>query len=219
MPASGRHYRGISPALRPPRGRPAASAAANTSHASPGKLGTGSAGRWPATAVIPLHGDAGQRPALPRHQPSASATARKTCCICSGWNRLWTPCHASPGKLPSGSAGRWPATALIPPHRHTGQRPALPGHQPSASATARKTCCICSGWNRRWTPCHASPGKLPSDSAGRWPATAVIPPHGNAGQRPAPPRHQPSASATARKTCCIGSGQYQPRISRETGDR
>ncbi|MFL4618492.1 hypothetical protein ACJ6WH_07520 [Stenotrophomonas maltophilia] len=25
-----------------------------------------------------------------------------------------------------GSAGRWPATALIPPHRDTGQRPALP---------------------------------------------------------------------------------------------
>ncbi len=38
-----------------------------------------------------------------------------------------------------------PATALIPPHRDAGQRPALPGHQPSASATARKTCCICSG--------------------------------------------------------------------------
>ncbi len=28
-----------------------------------------------------------------------------------------------------GSAGRWPATALIPPHRDAGQRPALPGHQ------------------------------------------------------------------------------------------
>ena len=77
-----------------------------------------------------------------------------------------------PGKLPNGSAGRWPATALIPPHRDAGQRPALPGHQPSASATARKTCCICSGWNRRWTPCHASLGDDPGPvvpAAGRQP--------------------------------------------------
>ncbi|CCH14137.1 hypothetical protein SMD_3624 [Stenotrophomonas maltophilia D457] len=51
--------------------------------------------------------------------------------ICSGWNRQWTPCHASPGNLPNGSAGRWPATALIPPHRDAGQRPALPGISPA----------------------------------------------------------------------------------------
>ena len=138
----------------------------------PGKLPNGSAGRWPATALIPPHRDAGQRPALPGHQPSASATARKTCCICSGWNRRWTPCHASPGRRPwTGSAGRWPATALIPPHRDAGQRPTLPGHQPCASATARKTCCICSGWNRRWTPCHASLGNCRAvvPAAGRQP--------------------------------------------------
>ena len=265
MRASGRHYRGVSPALRPPRGRSAASAAAGTgSRASPGKppdgsagrwpataltrpqgcrpaagttarsaqrfghcaehqlhllrlkqvaaipLGkpwTGSAGRWPATALIPPHRDAGQRPALPRHQPSASATARKTNCICCGRNRRWTRCHASPGKPWTGSAGRWPATALIPPHGDAGQRPALPRYQPSASATARNTGCICSGRNRQWMPCRDSPGKPWTGSAGRWPATALIPPHSDAGQRPALPWHQPSASATARKTSCICRGR------------
>ena len=193
-------------------------------------------------------------PASGRHyRASAQRFGRcaKTSCICSGWNRRWTPCHASPGKLPNGSAGRWPATALIPPHRDAGQRPALPGispafrplredqlhlqrleqtvdalprfpwettgHQPSASAAARKTCCICSGWNRRWTPCHASPGKLPNGSVGRWPATALIPPHRDAGQRPALPGHQPSASATARKTCCICSGLCSTCTSTPSG--
>ncbi len=211
MPASGRHYREISPAPRPPRGTPAASAAAGTGSgclaAIPlGKPWTGSAGRWPATALIPPHSDAGQRPALPRDQPSASATARKTSCICSGWNRRWMHCRDSLGKTWTGSAGRWPATALIPPHRDAGQRPALPWHQPSASATARNTSCICSGWNRRWTRCHASPGKPWTGSAGRWPATALIPPHRDAGQRPALPWYQPSASATARNTGCICCG-------------
>ncbi|AIL07072.1 hypothetical protein DP16_4355 [Stenotrophomonas maltophilia] len=221
MPANGRHYLASACASAAARKTSCICSGWNRRwtpcHASPGKLPSGSAGRWPATALIPPHRDAGQRPALPGHQPSASATARKTCCICSGWSRRWTPCHASPGKLPNGSVGRWPATALIPPHRDAGQRPALPGHQPSASATARKTCCICSGWNRRWTPCHASPGKLPNGSAGRWPATALIPPHRDAGQRPALPGHQPSASATARKTCCICSGLCSTCTSTPSG--
>ena len=63
-----------------------------------------------------------------------------------------------PGKLWTGSAGRWPATALTRP-RDAGQRPALPWHQPSASATARNTCCICCGWNRQWMPCRDSLGE------------------------------------------------------------
>ncbi|MEE9878371.1 MAG: hypothetical protein PBU97_18940 [Stenotrophomonas maltophilia] len=32
-----------------------------------------------------------------------------------------------PWETAEGSAGRWPATALIPPHWDAGQRPALPG--------------------------------------------------------------------------------------------